>query len=296
VAVPVQLGDLLKGNYAKTPLPDPVIVTVDFSLLQEKNVMQQILESPLVKPHITHLLNEEDAISAHFVERNLMYDNGRGPTDVAWQLRNNVYTQVEFNRSFSSQGTLLRLVYPANDPHNHTTPAATFEESTVTSTTPLILLDVDGVINTVEDNPLWTDNKTVHVRSGCRQFKITYSQSVVKRINSWSDKAEIQWLTTWKAGARYRIAPAIGLKGFKVCKSGKTGLADFLPEGYLSRPIIWIDDELKLDYKKDVEKMQQKVKAFLPLTPSWGLGPKDLDEVDNFITSVGSSVEEGRPR
>lgn len=45
---------------------------------------------------------------------------------------------------------------------------------------------------------------------------VIYSPAVVNKINEWSTKAEIKWLTNWKENAKNKLAPALGLNDFPV--------------------------------------------------------------------------------
>ncbi len=65
---------------------------------------------------------------------------------------------------------------------------------------PLVLLDVDGVLNAVQAwgrSDAWADWRTGRATADGRQFPITWSPSVVAAVRSWQELAEVQWLTTW---------------------------------------------------------------------------------------------------
>lgn len=85
---------------------------------------------------------------------------------------------------------------------------------------PIILLDVDGVINfTLYDylddvqKSIWTDvistkipHPEAHPTSTLR-YPVTYSPTVVNKINEWSTKSDIVWLTSWKRDASIMYRP-----------------------------------------------------------------------------------------
>ena len=65
---------------------------------------------------------------------------------------------------------------------------------------PLVLLDVDGVLNAVQAwgrSDAWDDWRTGSATADGRSFPITWSPSVVAAVRSWQDLAEVHWLTTW---------------------------------------------------------------------------------------------------
>jgi hypothetical protein len=121
---------------------------------------------------------------------------------------------------------------------------------------PIILLDVDGVINFAGSKEkakvLWPDliyERDV-VNCAGEKYNILYSPAMVQRINAWNQVAEVRWLTTWDDSAKTNLAPALKLDSFENsrksdndCKIttavlvGKEQGADGL--------VIWIDDDLK---------------------------------------------------
>lgn len=177
---------------------------------------------------------------------------------------------------------------------------------------PLILLDIDGVINMhalskEEQTAMWSDSER---KPNVNGYNIDYSPSMVKLISSWNLKADVQWLTTWDDKANKYLAPALGLPEFPVAREAKEELskdkaffkhAEKDPE----RTIIWIDDEL-LSWKdesnreidrpgvngcKDEEEEEQRqtsIKVFrrpntLYLSPKCGLTPAHCDLVQKVL-------------
>lgn len=122
-------------------------------------------------------------------------------------------------------------------------------------TEPLILLDIDGVINTdgFHSEEFWTD--MVKVRS---ISKFCYSPSMITKINDWSAIAEVKWLTDWNERANSIIAPLVGLQLFSLGRNENANTAKI--EAFLTnaardsnRLVIWIDDELK-SFKEQSER------------------------------------------
>jgi hypothetical protein len=133
---------------------------------------------------------------------------------------------------------------------------------------PVILIDVDGVINMLgrnesEAKSLWEDAATVFVRKSVKfePFEILFSPSMVRKINEWNQVAEVRWLTSWNNLARTKLAPLLGLGDFPVSRDrrvlDKTAAAvanaEQLPPGTL---LIWIDDELKKWKERHAETIE----------------------------------------
>ena len=163
---------------------------------------------------------------------------------------------------------------------------------------PLILLDVDGVINMIGRNDphlLWPDSKTKKdVTCNNCLYNIVYSPEMISRINAWNIEGEVQWLTTWNNDARIRLAPALGLNDFPVARNPTT-LSK--PETFRkhakndpNRAIIWIDDEL-LGWKRRVKEEdaddEHKLKYFRKnsayVSPVRGLLPEQCAFVDEVL-------------
>lgn len=116
------------------------------------------------------------------------------------------------------------------------------------ATLPLVLLDIDGVVNRVEhDEPdeAWPDEFSRDIR-----FPLRLSPTVINFFNeiSRSGVAEIRWLTTWDAKAQ-ALAPKIGFDDFLLARepardTGKSEAALELALRYPDRPICWLDDEV----------------------------------------------------
>ena len=64
----------------------------------------------------------------------------------------------------------------------------------ISTTKPLILLDVDGVLNNYTTLSTW--DKSVYKREIIRGFQIKWVPAVVEKFNSWSDNGltEVRWL------------------------------------------------------------------------------------------------------
>jgi hypothetical protein len=171
------------------------------------------------------------------------------------------------------------------------------------TTKPLILLDIDGVINT--DNrhsgAFWTD-----VRKG---GTIHYSPTLVEHLNRWTlnELAEIRWLTDWNERANSVLAPAIGLQLFTLARNEDAKISKldaFIQNSKKNDPsrlIIWIDDELKsfkelndkLEQTYHMKYLQYEKNVFTRpntvfLSPAIGLTPEHVSLVDAILSDPES--------
>ncbi|MCW2707221.1 MAG: hypothetical protein JWM22_1063, partial [Frankiales bacterium] len=66
---------------------------------------------------------------------------------------------------------------------------------------PLILLDVDGVLNILSDDDApasWDLVRKGRATAEGSSYPITWAPDVVEAIKGWLDAgADVQWLTTW---------------------------------------------------------------------------------------------------
>jgi hypothetical protein len=163
---------------------------------------------------------------------------------------------------------------------------------------PVVLLDVDGVVNAVP----WGDKK-VHdgfndfCQTICAGFRITYSPKMGERLAALD--ADIVWLTTWEQDdmANAWIAPLFGWDPLPILHASdewyrpgwwkSSILEKFIRND--PRPFVWLDDDLSseerrggIDWVKDVNV------PYLLISPQTanGLQPEHLDRVEEFIDEV----------
>lgn len=124
---------------------------------------------------------------------------------------------------------------------------------------PLLLLDIDGVLNAYRYRPgatpmpadAFTDLRRFAVTADHGEtFTFWVSPSLIEQVIALAQQVEIAWLTTWQDQANHRVAPVLGLPTFPVAARGedsgrwdsdwKAGAA--VEALSLGRPLIWVDD------------------------------------------------------
>jgi hypothetical protein len=184
---------------------------------------------------------------------------------------------------------------------------------------PLVLLDVDGVLNAVQAwgrSDAWPDWRTGLATAEGRSFPITWSPSVVAAVRSWQELAEVQWLTTWGHDANTSLRSLLQLPELPVAGTyddvdGPAGDAD--PDGPAhasvapaapdrltgrwwkfdvvrrivrtgeQRRIAWLDDDLA--GQDDVRDWMHRHTTSLLVAPDprSGLTSAHLDAVEDFL-------------
>ena len=184
--------------------------------------------------------------------------------------------------------------------------------------TPLVLLDVDGVLNAVDADPdprVWPDWQRGRAHAGGRAWPIAWSPSVVQAVLSWREVADVRWLTTWGSLANGALRELLGLPELPVAGApggAALGSASDGAQGSLAavtaaapdeltgrwwkfdvvrelvhaepdRPLVWLDDDLA--GQRDIrEWMSARSRCLLVSpTPRTGLRPDDLDLVARFL-------------
>jgi hypothetical protein len=130
-------------------------------------------------------------------------------------------------------------------------PASTTEERHVTKR-PLVLLDVDGVLNPARRHSLWLrhhecvlDGQTYRILLNARHGR---KLAALARDTG----AELAWATTWEQHANNEISPRIGLPPLPVIKvnsdpgtrAGEHFKTRHVAEYVARRPFVWFDDSL----------------------------------------------------
>ncbi len=188
-------------------------------------------------------------------------------------------------------------------------------------TVPLLLLDVDGVLNALPDEcsdlEVWTDWRSGWATTDDTRWPITYSPTVVSHLRSWHQTGalELQWLTTWGHAANGELRDLLGLPELAVAGTYDESDRDGSPEGpgtahasvapaapdpltgrwwkydvvqrllreHPDRELIWVDDELhKASRFRTWAKRHPRVHAIGP-NPRCGLTPRDLKALAKLV-------------
>ena len=80
-------------------------------------------------------------------------------------------------------------------------------------TAPLLLLDVDGVLNALGPRTTGAEWRRGTAEADGARWPITWSPAVVRRLRSWheSGRVEVQWLTTWGHDANRELRALLEL-------------------------------------------------------------------------------------
>jgi hypothetical protein len=169
---------------------------------------------------------------------------------------------------------------------------------------PVLLLDVDGVLNAVR-----RDLPEGWRRGTFNGYVLSWDPTVIARLRAWheSGRVELQWLTTWTERADQLLAEPMGLpRGLKT-----HGREDVLPTGFLGqllgasgwwklaaaravaeaepdRRIVWIDDDLA-DQAADTSEWLAATSRVLVVAPDLmtGLTHAELDRVEAWLDDPG---------
>jgi hypothetical protein len=179
---------------------------------------------------------------------------------------------------------------------------------------PLVLIDVDGVLNALGATDAWEDWRAGEAVAEGRSYPIRWSPTVVERVAGWCEIADVRWLTTWGHDANASLRHLLELPELPVAGThggaGDVGSPD--PGGSLasvtpaapdaltgqwwkfdvvrrlvdqdpSRPILWLDDDLA--NQPEICSWMGESAMALVLAPdrSSGLVGTDLDAVDAYL-------------
>lgn len=188
-------------------------------------------------------------------------------------------------------------------------------------TTPVILLDVDGVLNACTRNPdptIWPDWKEgrafAQTETSTISYPIRWSPTVVEFLNRIHQEGivEIRYHTTWQDSAR-NISDLLGLPHFPVAyapefwecqRRSSAREADRIREGRARepwwklgaaervlaeerRPLIWLDDDIANSLSRaEKHRLESHGVPLRAIAPSeyTGLCPRHLKAITAFLT------------
>lgn len=180
---------------------------------------------------------------------------------------------------------------------------------------PLVLLDVDGVLNALGPSPAWEDWRSGHAVAEGRAYPIRWSPSVVTRVLAWTEVAEVQWLTTWGHDANTSLRHLLGMPELPVAGTyadapeqvwpvpdadAHAVVAPAAPDALTGRwwkldvvrrlvrqepgrPLVWVDDDLARDPDVMLWTAREAQALMIVPDPRSGLVAADLDAVDAFV-------------
>jgi len=273
--VKVYLIPLINGNFNKETFQDSEekYYCCDFSL-EESTTFEDLLNHQEISEKLQHLSNIEKAITVH--DKFYGYSS-HGPVSLMRKLDNKIESRSE----------QLYIVYPSVEDTNATIYPPDLE--IIPEKTPLILLDIDGIIN-----EFGSDDKNlekVHVMLNFQAFEIKYNPEKIRKINEWARYAEVRFLTSWGNCATYRIAPTVGLFSFPHNYTSKHRLYQ-LSEEDSKRPIIWIDDEIggRYPYPDDFKEIAGQLdNVHIMYVPSY-LQSYHFEYVQKMINPENSDI------
>ncbi|MGY1672175.1 hypothetical protein [Geodermatophilus sp. SYSU D00710] len=187
---------------------------------------------------------------------------------------------------------------------------------------PLLLLDVDGVVNAISqsgDRSVWGDWHSGVARAGDEDWPILFSGTVRAAVQRWHNQrlAEIRWLADWGDDANGELRELLDLPEFEVVKRpveldedrlrrsvgadfgrpavGRWWKFDAVLEFVVrrpDRPIVWLDDDLR--FELGVQRWMREHTKSLLIAPSLhlGLSPRQLRIIEEFLLESKLSESE----
>ena len=150
---------------------------------------------------------------------------------------------------------------------------------------PLLLLDVDGVLNPLALRPppgfsvQWIDGYEVALSGKHREW-------LGELVRSF----ELVWATTWEDSANESIGPLLGLPELPVVRfsgerTGDTWKLEAVRSAVGDRPLVWIDDELFLDAYEWAQGRDAPTLLIRP-SSSVGMTASHFDEICRFRDEI----------
>ncbi|HEX2808864.1 MAG TPA: hypothetical protein VHN80_22090 [Kineosporiaceae bacterium] len=168
---------------------------------------------------------------------------------------------------------------------------------------PVWLLDVDGVVNA--RRPQWGQPVAHgHAYVDGVTYTLQWSPELTKYIKSVHKRrvAEVRWATTWVDHV-HQVERLLRLPAFRTAFNGldaapsvaatehKVAAALYVVE-VERRPLIWTDDDAIPVLGAHRRRLEEAGVPILLLSPDpyQGLGPRDLERIDAFLTSAVGDV------
>jgi hypothetical protein len=159
---------------------------------------------------------------------------------------------------------------------------------------PILLLDVDGVLNALHPPfrapDTWEDWQQAKIEG----ITITYSPEMGRRLMAL--EADIHWLTTWEHMANKYIGPLLGLPELPVIDRPnleaddphwwKSIAAELFMLTNMGRPCIWIDDDITEAMRhEEIEWAHAWESAILTVSPDprTGITPGQMKVIEACV-------------
>jgi hypothetical protein len=178
---------------------------------------------------------------------------------------------------------------------------------------PAIFLDVDGVINMYSNKSvldLQAELECDDIKE-ISSLRLKYRESLISKINSWADVADVYWLTSWDVRARDLLGPAVGLRAFEMGWAPGVVMVDVFDSSIYKknsvfyhaqlndRPIVWIDEQLRAECGMNEMNFNCKPAEHLMNRPNTllvepddeiGLTPRDEHIIDAFLCDPSNTA------
>lgn len=184
-------------------------------------------------------------------------------------------------------------------------------DTTNSSTKPVVLLDVDDVLNIFPKHPNkhlrhWDDWVKTTIHEDDKDYPFTYSPTMLAALVDAVSGADVYWLTTWRASAVSKVAPTLGLPAhwthldadggddpYKLAPGIVKFTADLRPwwkfvaaKPFLEsgRKVVWIDNDYRTQpMKSNFPWLRDNLLAVAP-NGRIGVTPDHLSAVRTFLS------------
>lgn len=152
---------------------------------------------------------------------------------------------------------------------------------------PLVLLDVDGVLNPISSSP-----PPGYVRYSFRGYTLTTRREHTEWLYLIGTRFELAWASTWGPTANESIGAALDIGyplrhvEFSEGRTGETWKLGAVKEFVEDRPLVWIEDELFADAVLWAETRNEPTLLIKP-SPGVGFTKEHLAQIWAFAREHG---------
>ena len=268
-SIKIYLIPLTKGNFNKSKFVKQIHYCCDY-YPENSTTFKDIFDHPIISERLQHISDIQNMVSVH----DCIYKG-------TYSVMKNINDKIASYKK-------LYIVYPSIEDINSIRYPPVIEREL--EKTPLIFLDIDGIIN--EPFPYKQKLTKVQVMRNFKTLSIKYNPEKIRKINEWAKYAEVRFLTAWGNFATYRVAPAVGLYSFPHNYTTKDKIQN-LSEEDSKRLIIWIDDEIggenprPNNFKDAANKISNLHIMYIPLY----LQPYHFDYIQSLINPTSCNSD-----